>query len=72
MKNGIMGVLAAATLGFAAVNVSEVVVLPTDANLGGGDKVGSSLIAATYNGGYGPGVWIVADGGYRLYHNGSL
>ena len=56
----------------AAVSVSEVVTLPTDANYGGGDKVGSQLIAATYNAGKGPGVWIVADGGYRLYHNGSL
>jgi len=56
----------------AAVSAGEVVTLPTDANYGGGDKVGSQLIAATYNAGKGPGVWVVADGGYRLYHNGTL
>ena len=56
----------------AAVPVSEVVSLPTDAAYGGGDKVGSQLVAATYNAGEGPGIWIVADGGYRLYHNGAL
>ena len=69
-------ILAAAAFGFgvgvAAVAPGEVVALPTDVNLGGGDKVGSSLIAATYNGGYGPGIWVVADGGYRLYVNGEL
>jgi hypothetical protein len=57
-------------IGNAAVSPSEVVSLPTDASYGGGDKVGSQLIAATYNAGKGPGVWIVADGGYRLYVNG--
>lgn len=56
----------------AAIKATEVVTLPTDANLGGGDKVGSNLISATYNGGSGPGIWIVASGGYRLYHNGAL
>ena len=56
----------------AAVLTTEVVNLPMDAALGGGDKVGSQLIAATYNAGEGPGIWIVADGGYRLYHNGAL
>ena len=56
----------------AAIPATEVVNLPTDAAYGGGDKVGSQLIAATYNAGEGPGIWIVADGGYRLYHNGSL
>ena len=56
----------------AAVPATEVVNLPTDAALGGGDKIGSQLIAATYNAGEGPGIWIVADGGYRLYHNGAL
>ncbi len=56
----------------AAVPATEVVTLPSDAAYGGGDKVGSQLIAATYNAGEGPGIWIVADGGYRLYHNGSL
>ncbi|SHI95992.1 Ig-like domain-containing protein [Fibrobacter sp. UWP2] len=59
-------------IGNAAVSPSEVVSLPTDASYGGGDKVGSQLIAATYNAGKGPGVWIVADGGYRLYVNGEL
>ena len=56
----------------AAVPATEVVNLPTEAALGGGDKIGSQLIAATYNAGEGPGIWIVADGGYRLYHNGAL
>lgn len=56
----------------AAVPATEVVNLPTAAALGGGDQVGSQLVAATYNGGKGPGIWIVADGGYRLYHNGAL
>jgi hypothetical protein len=57
---------------FAAVPTTEVVNLPTEAAYGGGDKVGSQLVAATYNAGGGPGIWIVADGGYRLYHNGAL
>ena len=52
----------------AKIPTTEVVKLPSDAAYGGGDKVGSQLIAATYNAGYGPGIWIVADGGYRLYH----
>ena len=56
----------------AAIPATEVVNLPTDAAYGGGDNVGSELIAATYNAGEGPGIWIVADGGYRLYHNGKL
>ena len=56
----------------AAIPATEVVNLPAEAAYGGGDKVGSQLIAATYNAGEGPGIWIVADGGYRLYHNGSL
>lgn len=56
----------------AAVPATEVVSLPSEAAYGGGDKVGSQLIAATYNAGEGPGIWIVADGGYRLYHNGAL
>ena len=56
----------------AAVVPSEVVTLPTAAAWGGGDVVGSQLIGRTYNGGYGPGIWIVADGGYRLYLNGEL
>ena len=56
----------------AAIPATEVVQLPSEAAYGGGDKVGSQLIAATYNAGEGPGIWIVADGGYRLYHNGAL
>ncbi len=56
----------------AAIPATEVVTLPSDAAYGGGDKIGSQLIAATYNAGEGPGIWIVADGGYRLYHNGAL
>ena len=56
----------------AAIPATEVVNLPTDAAYGGGDKVGSQLVAATYNAGEGPGIWIVAEGGYRLYHNGAL
>ena len=54
------------------IPATEVVSLPADEAYGGGDKVGSQLIAATYNAGEGPGIWIVADGGYRLYHNGAL
>ncbi|PWJ62600.1 Pectate lyase [Fibrobacter sp. UWB15] len=56
----------------AAVPATEVVQLPSEVAYGGGDKVGSQLVAATYNAGEGPGIWIVADGGYRLYHNGAL
>jgi hypothetical protein len=56
----------------AAVTPTEVVTLPSDDAYGGGDRVGSQLVAATYNAGKGPGIWIVADGGYRLYHNGVL
>jgi len=79
MKNGVVGkfiagLVLASTCGVsqAAITASEVVTLPSDVNYGGGDKVGSQLIAATYNAGKGPGVWIVADGGYRLFHNGAL
>lgn len=79
MKKGVLGkiiagMVMAGTCGvsLAATPANEVVTLPADKNYGGGDKVGSQLIAATYNAGKGPGVWIVADGGYRLYHNGAL
>ncbi|SHL21236.1 Pectate lyase [Fibrobacter sp. UWEL] len=74
MGNVFAGMMLAGAFGMcqAAVSAGEVVTLPADVNLGGGDKVGSQLIAVTYNAGKGPGVWIVADGGYRLYHNGSL
>ncbi len=66
------GVVSLFGISTAAIPATEVVALPTDAAYGGGDKVGSQLIAATYNSGEGPGIWIVADGGYRLYHNGAL
>lgn len=70
----IAGVTMAFAVGLsnASLSPSEVVSLPTSVNVGGGDKIGSQLIGATYNAGYGPGIWIVADGGYRLYHNGAL
>lgn len=57
---------------WAAVTPTETVTLPENAAYGGGDEVSSPLIAATYNAGEGPGIWIVADGGYRLYVNGEL
>lgn len=57
---------------FAQVAVTEVVSLPTATTYGGGDVLGSQLIGRTYNAGNGPGIWIVADGGYRLYLNGEL
>jgi pectate lyase len=66
------GVVSLFGISTAAIPATEVVTLPSDAAYGGGDKVGSQLIAATYNAGEGPGIWIVADGGYRLYHNGAL
>jgi|GEM_PF-648330 len=50
----------------------ETAVLPTDAKWGGADAVGSVLIGNTYGAGQGPGIYIVADGGYRLYLNGEL
>lgn len=56
----------------AAISPTETVSLPTEAAYGGGDAPGSILVGATYNAGEGPGIWIVADGGYRLYHNGAL
>ena len=57
---------------FAAISLTEVATLPESPNYGGGDNVGSLLISETYNAGKGPGIWIVADGGYRLYVNGEL
>ncbi len=72
VKSVICAVACGVWVAAAAISPSEVVSLPGDAAYGGGDKVGSQLIAATYNGGEGPGIWIVADGGYRLYHNGAL
>ena len=68
----IFGISALHAADSASIPATEVVSLPSDAVYGGGDKIGSQLIAATYNAGNGPGIWIVADGGYRLYHNGSL
>ena len=73
MIKRVFGVVACGVwIAAAAISPSEVVSLPGDAAYGGGDKVGSQLVAATYNAGEGPGIWIVADGGYRLYHNGAL
>ncbi|SMP57050.1 Ig-like domain-containing protein [Fibrobacter sp. UWB10] len=66
------GVVSLFGISTAAIPATEVVTLPSEAAYGGGDKVGSQLVAATYNAGEGPGIWIVADGGYRLYHNGAL
>ena len=66
------GVVSLFGISTAAIPATEVVTLPSEAAYGGGDKIGSQLIAATYNAGEGPGIWIVADGGYRLYHNGAL
>lgn len=67
---GWIGILAVSSM--AALSPTETVKLPQAAAYGGGDAVGSQLIAATYNAGEGPGIWIVADGGYRLYVNGEL
>jgi len=64
--------LCVAGLAFGQVTAIETVALPTGTALGGGDVVGSKLIGRTYNAGNGPGIWIVADGGYRLYLNGEL
>jgi len=50
----------------------ETVTLPSDSKFGGGDTQGSVLIGNTYGAGQGPGIYIVADGGYRLYLNGEL
>ncbi|SKC41012.1 InlB B-repeat-containing protein [Ohtaekwangia koreensis] len=50
----------------------ETVTLPSDGKFGGGDVPGSKLIGTTYGAGEGPGIYIVADGGYRLYLNGEL
>jgi hypothetical protein len=50
----------------------ETAVLPNNSVWGGGDMVSSVLIGNTYNAGQGPGIYIVADGGYRLYLNGEL
>lgn len=61
-----------AGISLASLFPSEVVTLPVSSNYGGGDTVGSKLVAPTYNPGKGPGIWIVADGGYRLYVNGEL
>ncbi len=50
----------------------EIVTLPSDGKFGGGDVPGSKLIGTTYGAGEGPGIYIVADGGYRLYLNDEL
>ncbi|MEN9355090.1 MAG: hypothetical protein RL318_2415 [Fibrobacterota bacterium] len=72
IRDCLTGILCAAVLAMAQVQVEETVVLPTAAAWGGGDVVGSPLIGRTYNAGGGPGIWITADGGYRLYLNGEL
>ncbi len=64
--------LSALSPSWAQVTPGEVVSLPSASAWGGGDGVGSQLIGRTYNAGDGPGIWIVADGGYRLYYNGEL
>ncbi len=50
----------------------ETITLPSDSKFGGGDVPGSKLIGNTYGAGEGPGIYIVADGGYRLYLNDEL
>ena len=60
------------SLTYAAIPLTEVVSLPSEKAYGGETSINSPLIAATYNAGEGPGIWIVADGGYRLFHNGNL
>lgn len=72
IRNGLVGILCAQALALAQVAAEETVTLPTAAAWGGGDVVGSKLIGRTYNAGGGPGIWIAADGGYRLYLNGEL
>lgn len=67
-----VGILCAQALAMAQLSAEETVTLPSAAAWGGGDVVGSKLIGRTYNAGKGPGIWIVADGGYRLYLNGEL
>lgn len=65
--------LAAAASVATALTVEETVNFPTTAAWGGGDTVANSkLVGRTYTGGNGPGIWIVADGGYKLYLNGEL
>ena len=65
--------LAATASVATALTVEETVNFPTMAAWGGGDAVANSkLMGRTYSGGNGPGIWIVADGGYKLYLNGEL
>ncbi|HSQ42447.1 MAG TPA: Ig-like domain-containing protein [Fibrobacteraceae bacterium] len=72
MKTLMLILLACSVYGFGAVPVTEVATLPTSTALGSGDSVNCKLIGDTYSGGNGPGIWIVADGGYRLYLNGQM
>lgn len=65
-------ILCAHALALAQITAEETVSLPSAAAWGGGDVVGSKLIGRTYNAGGGPGIWIAADGGFRLYLNGEL
>jgi|GEM_PF-1309403 len=60
------------SFGYSQPVCHETVTLPADTKLGGGDTQGSVLIGDTYGAGQGPGIYIVADGGYRLYLNGEL
>lgn len=73
-KRSLRGLLHLSVLVFClmGVSIAEVATLSSDQNWGGGDVAGSALIGRTYNAGKGPGIWIVADGGYRLYLNGEL
>lgn len=70
-RNELLGILCAHSLALAIVP-EETVVFPTAPAWGGGDIVGSKLIGRTYNAGMGPGIWVTADGGYRIYLNGEL
>lgn len=72
MKYFFQAVPMLASLALAQIPSTEVVSLPTASAWGGSDVLGSQLIGSTYNASKGPGIWIVADGGYRLYLNGEL
>jgi len=72
IRSCLVGILCAQALALAQITAEETVTLPTAAAWGGGDVAGSKLIGRTYNAGNGPGIWIAADGGYRLYLNGEL
>ena len=67
-----IGLMLTPILTLAQSTCYETVNLPGDSKFGGGDTQGSKLIGNTYGAGEGPGIYIVADGGYRLYLNGEL